>query len=118
MSSATPAPYHGISPDVALTALGSPMDTTGFAAIAEACRRGRDDLAGRGLDETGDKTLRRFSTWEITKYLIPVASAHFRRVLRQNPALPQGTTETDGGAKWFTLDEVLRVSADTDATYE
>jgi chromosome partitioning protein len=40
-----------------------------------------------------------------------VAPAHFRRVLRQNPDLPQGTTETEGGAKWFTLDEVLRLRA-------
>src|SRR6056297_3686831 len=111
MSSDTPAPYHGLSPDDALSALGGPQDTEGFARIAEACSRGRDDLAGRGLDETGTKTLRRFSTWEITRYLIPVAQAHFRRVLRQHPDLPQGTTETEGGAKWFTLDEVLRLRA-------
>ena len=111
MSSDPLAPYHGISPDTALQALGSPLDTAGFASIAEACRRGRDDLAGRGLDDQGQKTLRRFSTWEITKYLIPVAPAHFRRVLRQNPDLPQGLTETEGGAKWFTLDEVLRLRA-------
>ena len=52
-----------------------------------------------------------FSTWEITRYLIPVAPAHFRRVLKQNPELPQGRSETDGGAKWFTLDEVLRLRA-------
>ncbi len=111
MSSDPLAPYHGLSPDQALGTLGNPLDTSGFAAIAEACRRGRDDLAGRGLDDQGQKVLRRFSTWEITKYLIPVAPAHFRRVLRQNPGLPQGGTETDGGAKWFTLDEVLRLRA-------
>ena len=111
MSSDPLTPYHGISPDTALSSLGSPFDTSGFAAIADACRRGRDDLAGRGLDEQGQKTLRRFSTWEITKYLIPVAPAHFRRVLRQNPDLPQGLTETEGGAKWFTLEEVLQLRA-------
>ena len=55
--------------------------------------------------------MRLFSTWEITRYLIPVAVAHFRRVLRANPALPQGRSETAGGAKWFTLDEVLRLRA-------
>ena len=55
--------------------------------------------------------MRRFSTWEITSYLIPVAPPHFRRVLRANPALPQGRSETAGGAKWFTLDEVLRLRA-------
>jgi chromosome partitioning protein len=63
------------------------------------------------MNEDGRKQLRLFSTWEITKYLIPVAQAHFRRVLKQNPELPQGTSETDGGAKWFTLDEVLRLRA-------
>jgi chromosome partitioning protein len=47
----------------------------------------------------------------ITKYLIPVGTAHFRRVLKANPDLPQGRSETTGGAKWFTLDEVLRLRA-------
>jgi len=104
-------PYFNISPEKALDDLGDPKGTTDFAAIAEACAKGRRDLAGRGLDETGTRTLRPFSTWEITKYLIPVAPAHFRRVLRQNPALPQGTSETEGGAKWFSLDEVNRLRA-------
>jgi chromosome partitioning protein len=40
-----------------------------------------------------------------------VAPAHFRRVLKANPDLPQGLSETEGGAKWFTLDEVLRLRA-------
>ena len=104
-------PYFGIAADQAMQDLTAPMTSTGFSDLAEACKRGREDLAGRGLDETGRKTLRRFSTWEITKYLIPVAPAHFRRVLRQNPELPQGMSDTDGGAKWFTLDEVLRLRA-------
>ena len=104
-------PYFGISPDEALAELGPPVGTRDLAAIAETCARGRDDLAGRGHGADGRKTLRLFSTWEITRYLIPVAQAHFRRVLRANPALPQGRTETTGGAKWFTLDEVLRLRA-------
>ncbi len=104
-------PYFGIAADQAMQDLTAPMTSSGFSDLAQACKRGREDLAGRGLDETGRKTLRRFSTWEITKYLIPVAPAHFRRVLRQNPDLPQGMSDTDGGAKWFTLDEVLRLRA-------
>ena len=32
-------------------------------------------------------------------------------MLRQNPDLPQGQSESDGGAKWFSLDEVLRLRA-------
>lgn len=104
-------PYFNLSPDAALSELGPPETTRGFGQIAEACRRGREDLIGRGLDREGERRLRRFSTWEITQYLIPVAAAHFRRVLRQNPELPQGRSETEGGARWFTLDEVLRLRA-------
>ena len=104
-------PYFNISPDAALAELGAPVTSRGFAEIAAACARGREDLVGRGLDAQGQKRLRLFSTWEITKYLIPVAPQHFRRVLRQNPDLPQGASETEGGAKWFTLDEVLRLRA-------
>lgn len=104
-------PYFNIDPDRAMADLGAPTPTARFAEIAAACARGRDDLASRGLNPEGRKELRLFSTWEITKYLIPVAVAHFRRVLKQNPHLPQGRAESDAGAKWFTLDEVLRLRA-------
>ncbi|SFH50190.1 chromosome partitioning protein [Palleronia marisminoris] len=104
-------PYMRIEPDHAAETLGSPMDTDALTQVAQACMAGRDDLAGRGLEEDGGRKLRLFSTWEITRYLIPVAQAHFRRVLKQNPDLPQGRSETEGGAKWFTLDEVLRLRA-------
>ena len=104
-------PYFNIAPDEALAELGPPVGAGDFARIAAACQRGREDLAGRGLDEAGRKTLRLFSAWEITRYLIPVAAAHFRRVLKANPDLPQGRAESEGGARWFTLDEVLRLRA-------
>lgn len=111
MSSTPRPPYFNIAPDAAMAALDPPIQTSDFADIAEACLRGRSDLAERGMNPDGSKTLRLFSTWEITKYLIPVAPAHFRRVLRLNPDLPQGRSETDGGAKWFTFDEVLSLRA-------
>jgi chromosome partitioning protein len=104
-------PYFNIDPEQALMDLGPASGTESFAEIAEACARGRADLTSRGIDEEGRKTLRLFSTWEITRYLIPVGQAHFRRVLRQSPDLPQGRSETSGGAKWFTLEEVLQLRA-------
>ncbi|MBC7153126.1 MAG: AAA family ATPase [Rhodobacteraceae bacterium] len=104
-------PYFNISPDAALRELGAPVSTRDFAAIAAACARGRNDLAAQGLDESGSRQLRLFSTWEITRYLIPIATQHFRRVLKAHPDLPQGRSDTAGGAKWFTLDEVLRLRA-------
>lgn len=103
--------YFNISPDKALTTLGEPTTTSDLDAIAANFRRGRSDLVGRGLDESGSRQLRLFSTWEITRYLIPIAPGHFRRVLRAHPELPQGRSETEGGARWFTLDEVLRLRA-------
>ncbi len=106
-----PPPYFNITPDSALAELDPGVGTADFASIAARLAQGRDDLLSRGHAEDGKKTLRRFSTWEIAKYLIPVAPAYFRRVLRANPALPQGLSETEGGAKWFTLDEVLRLRA-------
>ena len=109
---ADPLPaYFNIDPDNALSELDAPTTSAGFAEIAAACLRGREDLASRGLNDEGRKSLRLFSTWEITRYLIPVATAHFRRVLKAHPDLPQGTSETEGGAKWFTLDEVIRLRA-------
>lgn len=110
-NSATIPPYFNISPDAALADLDPALNTQGFAEIAQACSQGRADLLSRGAGEEGRKSLRQFSTWEITKYLIPVATPHFRRVLKANPSLPQGRSETEGGAKWFSLDEVLRLRA-------
>lgn len=104
-------PYFTIDPDSALAQLGAPTGTAEFEEIARACAAGREDLRSRGLGEDGQRSLRLFSTWEITRYLIPVATGHFRRVLKQNPDLPQGQSETVGGAKWFTFDEVLRLRA-------
>jgi len=98
-------PYHNLDPARAAAKLGPMVDTTRFAKAAAFCSKGRDDLARRGYAPDGKKHLRRFSIWEITKYLIPVAPAHLRRVLRAHPDLPQG--EGEAGAKWFTLEEVL-----------
>ena len=104
-------PYFNISPDGALADLGPPVGTDGFAEAAAQAARGRSDLVSRGLNPEGHKSLRRFSTWEVTRYLIPVATPHFRRVLKANPDLPQGSAETAGGTRWFSLDEVLRLRA-------
>lgn len=98
-------PYLNIDPETAASKLADPIDTTRFAKAATFAAKGREDLARRGHAPDGKKHLRRFSTWEICRYLIPVAPAHFRRVLKAHEDLPQGIGE--GGSKWFTLDEVL-----------
>jgi len=102
-------PYFNIAPDRAEAELGAGLGTADFAEIAGRFIAGREALAARGLNPEGTKTLRLFSTWEITRYLIPVAQAHFRRVLKANPDLPQGRAQVEGGSKWFSLEEVLRL---------
>ncbi|MEL7151395.1 MAG: AAA family ATPase [Pseudomonadota bacterium] len=98
-------PYYNLDPAQAARKLSDPVTTARFAKAAAFAAKGREDLAKRGYAPDGQKRLRRFSTWEICRYLIPLAPAHFRRVLKANPNLPQGTGE--GGSKWFTLEEVL-----------
>ena len=104
-----PPPYQNIDPARMAEKLGPPVDTARFARAAAFAARGRDDLAKRGYAPDGRKRLRRFSLWEITRYLIPVAPAHLRRVLNAHPELPQG--ETQGGQRFFTLEEVLALRA-------
>ncbi|TNF19039.1 MAG: ATPase [Rhodobacteraceae bacterium] len=100
-------PYYNLDPETSAAKLGEPIDTARFAKAAAFAGRGRDDLARRGYAPDGRKRLRKFSTWEICRYLIPVAPAHLRRVLNKHPDLPQG--EGHAGAKWFSLEEVLRL---------
>ncbi|PZO65896.1 MAG: ATPase [Paracoccus denitrificans] len=100
-------PYFNIDPAKAAARLADPIDTARFAKAAAFATRGRQDLAERGYAPDGKKRLRRFSVWEICRYLIPVAPAHFRRVLRKFPDLPQGVGE--GNSKWFTLEDVLKL---------
>jgi chromosome partitioning protein len=100
-------PYFNIDPKAAAEKLSAPIDTARFSKAAAFAARGRDDLAKRGYAPDGKKRLRKFSTWEVCRYLIPVAAAHLRRVLRQNPELPQG--EGEGNSKWFTLEDIVAI---------
>jgi chromosome partitioning protein len=108
-----PPPYFNLDPARAADRLGDPVDSARFARAAARAAHGRDDMAKRGYAPDGRKRLRTFSTWEICRYLIPVAPAHFRRVLKQHPDLPQGTGS--GGTRWFTLEEVVSLRNHFDA---
>jgi chromosome partitioning protein len=98
-------PYFGIDPAAAAAKLSLPSDTARFARAATFAAKGRDELKRSGHAPDGFKRLRKFSTWEICRYLIPVAPAHFRRVLKAHADLPQGAGE--GNSKWFSLSEVI-----------
>jgi len=98
-------PYFGIQPAAAAARLSPPSGSARFAKAAAFAAKGREELIKGGHAPDGKKRLRRFSTWEICRYLIPVAPAHFRRVLKANQNLPQGVGE--GNSKWFSLSEIM-----------
>ena len=107
MSSQPPSiSLEGIDPADAFSHVPPRVTTDRFTVAAEICMRARDDLARRGYKPDGEKSLRRFSIWEITTYMIPVTAQHLRRVLKANPDLPQGETDKPGGARDFSLEEV------------
>jgi len=53
-----------------------------------------------------EKTLRRFSSWEVSELIFRVNQNTFRGRLAADPSLPSGEVEQDGRQRWFSLDEV------------
>ncbi len=53
-----------------------------------------------------EKTLRRFSSWEVAELILKVNPSTLRGRLAADPALPQGQVEEDGRQRWYTLEEV------------
>ncbi len=52
------------------------------------------------------KTLRRFSSWEVSELIFGVNQSTFRGKLVGDPTLPSGEVEEEGRQRWFSLDEV------------
>lgn len=53
-----------------------------------------------------EKTLRRFSSWEVSELILRLNQSTFRGKLADDPTLPAGKVEPDGRQRWFTLAEV------------
>lgn len=53
-----------------------------------------------------EKTLRRFSSWEVAELIFGVNQSTFRGRLAADPTLPMGQVEADGRQHWFSLDEI------------
>ena len=53
-----------------------------------------------------EKTLRRFSSWEVAELIFKVNQSTFRGRLAADPSLPTGEVEDDGRQRWFSLDEI------------
>ncbi|WP_108263072.1 AAA family ATPase [Mangrovicoccus ximenensis] len=53
-----------------------------------------------------EKTLRRFSSWEVAELILGLNQNTFRGKMAADPSLPAGKVEPDGRQRWFTLEEV------------
>ena len=53
-----------------------------------------------------EKTLRRFSSWEVAELILKVNQSTFRGRLAADPSLPAGEVESEGRQRWYTLDEI------------
>ncbi|MBW6419732.1 AAA family ATPase [Celeribacter sp. PS-C1] len=53
-----------------------------------------------------EKTLRRFSSWEVAELIFKVNQSTMRGRLAADPSLPQGYVEEDGRQRWYTLEEI------------
>ena len=53
-----------------------------------------------------EKTLRRFSSWEVAELILGVNPSTLRGRLAADPSLPQGQVEEDGRQRWYSLEEI------------
>lgn len=53
-----------------------------------------------------EKTLRRFSSWEVSELILKINQSTFRGRLAADPSLPDGEVEEDGRQRWYSLEEV------------
>jgi chromosome partitioning protein len=53
-----------------------------------------------------EKTLRRFSSWEVSELILKINQSTFRGRLAADPNLPGGEVEADGRQRWFSLEEI------------
>lgn len=53
-----------------------------------------------------EKTLRRFSSWEVAELIFKINQSTFRGRFAAEPDLPGGEVEEDGRQRWFSLTEI------------
>ncbi len=56
-----------------------------------------------------EKTLRRFSSWEVAELIFRVNQSTMRGRLAADPSLPQGLVEEDGRQRWYSLEEINEI---------
>ncbi|KIT14400.1 AAA family ATPase [Jannaschia aquimarina] len=82
------------------------LDHSDLEAMQGASLRMQGHIRKQTFSPQNEKTLRRFSSWEVSELILRVNQNTFRSRLAADPSLPTGEVEPDGRQRWFTLDEV------------
>ena len=53
-----------------------------------------------------EKTLRRFSSWEVAELILKINPSTLRGRLAADPSLPEGIVEEEGRQRWYALEEI------------
>ncbi|MEO0991171.1 MAG: AAA family ATPase, partial [Pseudomonadota bacterium] len=77
-----------------------------LARMRAQARRMQGYIRRQTYSPEGEKTLRRFSSWELAELILKVNQSTLRGRLAADPTLPQGHVEADGRQRWYTLEEI------------
>jgi cellulose biosynthesis protein BcsQ len=82
------------------------IDHGDLAALHAGSRRQQDWVRARTFSPDAEKTLRRFSSWEVAELILKLNPSTFRGRLAEDATLPQGVVEPEGRQRWFSLEEI------------
>lgn len=82
-------------------------DGSSFVDASNRSRRMQKGIREATFKPESIKTLRRFSSWEVTEFILRVNQKTFQEKLRDNPDWPQGQLESDvSRMRWFSIEEI------------
>jgi cellulose biosynthesis protein BcsQ len=77
-----------------------------LAALQAASLRMQGWIRRQTYSPENEKTLRRFSSWEVAELILRVNQSTLRGRLAADPSLPAGRVEEDGRQRWYSLEEI------------
>ncbi|MGG7567866.1 AAA family ATPase [Rhodovulum sp. DZ06] len=81
-------------------------DHTDLAAMQAQSLKMQSWIRKQTFSPEHEKTLRRFSSWEVAELIFKVNQSTFRGKLAADPSLPGGEVEEEGRQRWFSLEEI------------
>ncbi|MEM9197594.1 MAG: AAA family ATPase [Pseudomonadota bacterium] len=77
-----------------------------LAALQANALRMQGWIRAQTFSPEAQKTLRRFSSWEVSELILKINQSTFRGRLAADPSLPAGLVEEEGRQRWYSLEEI------------